>query len=291
MSPDRSLSAMLEPVSIAAAALLTVLTGCAGSGSTQPHTRPPYASLERSGVMVLAAEDAGTAFDAAQSLALGETFRGALSRQRPGITFQGPATLAGYASNIDLQQTAVRLLQQQKPTDADVALLRESGAHTGYLLSAHIVEDRTSTRSHEATEEASVPDFTYYEEQKKVHTMGELDYLYVRYLQAERSGTVEVALYALDSREILWSGHFDVRKVNEARKVLSRMTPPPIGPRGLGGPARFYAAEQLIASTINSASPPPPPDPKDYPPVPTVDDLIAQAGIDAGKKLPKAAIW
>jgi len=47
----------------------------------------------------------------------------------------------------------------------------------------------------------------------------------------------------------------------------------------------------LIASTINSASPPPPPDPKDYPPVPTVDDLIEQAGIDAGKKLPKAAIW
>lgn len=290
MRSDRNLPGIFEPVSIAAAVLLIALTGCAEPGSMHTSRAPSYASLERSGVMVLAAEDPGAGFDAARSLALGEAFRRALSKERPGITFQGPATLAGYTANVDLQQTAARLLQQQSPTDADFALLRRAGMRTGYLMTARVVEDRTSTRSHEATEEASVPDFSYYEQQKKVHTMAELDYLYVRYLRSERSGAVEVALYALDSREMVWSAHLDVRKVNEARRELSRMLPPPLGPRGLGGPARFYAAEQLIASTINADSPRTPPDPTEYPPVPSVDDLIEQAGIDAGKKLPKAAL-
>lgn len=283
---------MLKPTSAAAAAaLLTALTGCAGPGSMHPDRGPSYASLEQDAVIVLAGEDAAAGFDAAQSFALGEVFRKAVAEQRPGITFQGPAALAAYTSNIDLQHAVSRVLQQQSLTDADLLVLRQSGMRAGYLMTARVLGDRVSTRSHEATEDASVPDFSYYEQQKKVHTTGELDYLYVRYLQSERSGVVEVALYALESRELVWAAHLDVSKVNEARKELSRMPPPRLGGRGMTGPARFYVAEALIESTINAASSHAAPDPKDYPPAPPVSDLIKQAGIDAGKKLPKAGIW
>jgi hypothetical protein len=275
--------------SAAAIALLAALTGCVGPGAVQPKGGPSYASLEQDGVMVLAATDVGPAFDAAQSLALGEAFRNALAEQRPGIAFQGPSTLAAYTSDVELQQTIARLLRQQTLTDADLLVLQKSGIGAGYLMTARVVEDRVSTRSRQATEEASTPNFSYYEEEKKVHTMGELDYLYVRYLQSRRSGVVEVALYALKNKELAWSARLDVKQVNEARQELSRMPPPPQGPRGFTGPARFYAAEQLIASTLNDASPRAMPQPKDYPAPPPVSDLIKQAGIDAGKALPKAA--
>jgi hypothetical protein len=268
--------------------LLAAVTGCSGPGATHPGGGPSYASLEQDGVLVVAAEDAGSAFDAEQSLALGEVFRKAIAEQRPGIAFQGPSTLAAYTSDVGLQQTVVRLLQQQIPTEDDLLVLQKSGMRAGYLMTARIVEDRVSTRSREATEEAGIPNFAYYEEKKKVHTMGEIDYVYMRYLQSERSGVVEVALYALKNRKLAWSARLNVKQRNETRKELSRMPPPPQGPRGFTGPARFYAAEQLIASTLNDASPRAMPQPTDYPPPPPVSDLIEQAGIDAGKKLPKA---
>jgi hypothetical protein len=267
--------------------LLAAVTGCAGPGATHPAGGPSYASLEQDGVMILAATEVGSAFDAEQSLALGEVFRKAVAEQRPGIAFQGPSTLVDYTSNVELQHTVARLLQQI-PTDDDLLVLQKSGMRAGYLMTARMVEDRVSTRSHEATEEAGIPNFSYYEEKKKVHTMGEIDYVYMRYLQSERSGAVEVALYALKSRELAWSARLNVKQLNETRKELSRMPPPPQGPKGFTGPARFYAAEQLIASTLNDASPRAMPQPADYPPLPPVSDLIKQAGIDAGKKLPKA---
>jgi len=267
--------------------LLAALSGCAGPGATHPAGGPSYASLKQDGVMVLAASEVGSAFNAEQSLALGEVFRKAIAEQRPAIPFQGPSTLVDYTSNVELQQTAARLLRQI-PTEDDLLVLQKSGMRAGYLMTARVVEDRVSTRSHEATEEADIPNFSYYDEKKKVHTMGEIDFVYMRYLQSERSGVVEVALYALKKRELAWSARLDVKQLNETRKELSRMPPPPQGPRGFTGPARFYAAQQLIASTVNDASPRAMPQPTDYPPSPPISDLIKQAGIDAGKKLPKA---
>lgn len=274
--------------SAAAVVLLTALTGCAGPDAMHPASGPSYASLKQDGVMVLAATDIGSAFDAAQSLALGEVFRKAIAEQRPGIPFQGPSALTAYTSNVELQQTVVHLLQQQIPNDADLVVLQKSGMRAGYLMTARIVEDRVSARSHEATEEAGIPNFSYYEEKNKVHTMGEIDYVYVRYLQSERSGVVEVALYALKNRELAWSARLDVHQRNETRKELNRTPPPREGPRSFTGAALFSAAGQTIASALFAALPQTPPYPSDYPPAPPISDLIKQAGIDAGKSLLKA---
>ena len=268
---------------VAPAVLFAAFAGCAAPGAVQQASGPSYLSLKQDRVMVLAAAD-GPVFDAAQSLALGEVFRRAIAEQCPGISFQGPAALADYTSDTEVQQTAAHVLRQS-PTDTDLFVLRRASMRAGYLMTARIVEERVRNRSREATEEASIPRFSYYDEKAKVHTMGELDYVYSRYLQSERLGTVEVALYALKDKKLAWSARLDVNRLNEIRQELSRTPPPVQGPRSFTGAALFSAAAQTIAAALNSAVPQTTPDPQEYPPAPPVSELIRQAAIDAGRKL------